>query len=464
MRTETAAGGPARLAAIGAVIAIMALTLWRAFGGPSSLFAALLAAAAVLVIVEYRNIPSNLRNTSLVLLAASVVLLPLARSPVAAVQRGIFISCLLLSLIASVMLLARCALRSRKVHVIGANLRAQQAGRRYGSFTFAGQLFSAMLGMAGANIMLVMAAPPGEAHGERKTSAIVAVTRGFSSASFWSPMFGNMAILLALYPTLRWIEVFPVGVAMAQLAALVGIVIHHFEKRTMSAGSAEAPPSGMAGAAIPLLGAMLAFLALVLATSNLLRISATAAIVLLGPWIAVLLNIGMSHHGLRLKEGMRRMREDVRDFPKLASEAILFVAAGCAGSIMGDAFPAEWAARIGESLGGVPFLGIGFLIIGIMGAALVGIHPVLTAVFLASTITPQLLQLPPLLHVSAILTGWGLSASLTPYSVMTLTASRYAGSSLYHISIARNWLFALVNATLACAVLAAVAWAMGAAR
>lgn len=450
---------------VAAVVVIMGLTVWCSFGGPSSLFVGLVVAAVVLVATEYRNIPSNLRTTSLVLLGASVLLLPFAQAPLAAIQRGIFIAGLLVGLMASVMLLARCALRSRGVHVIGSHLRAQRPGRRYGSFTFAGQLFSAMLGMAGANIMLVMAAPPEERHGERKTSAIIAVTRGFSAASFWSPMFGNMAILLALYPTLRWSQVFPVGVAMAQLAALVGIVIHHVEKPQPATDAMEAiPAAGMAAAAIPLLGAMLAFLALVLSASSVLGISTTASIVLLGPWVAVLLNIGMSHRGLRVKEGVRRLREDMLHFPKLASEAMLFVAAGCAGSVMAAAFPPEWVTRIGMVLSGLPVLGIGFLMFVVMSAALIGIHPVLSAVFLASTITPQVLHLPPLLHVSAILAGWGLSSCLTPFSVLSLTASRYSGKSLYQISIARNWAFSLVNALIACGVLAAVASFMDSVR
>lgn len=458
MQKEIGQSAATRMAVFVSVAAIMVFAIWRAFGGPASLFAGVLAASFVLIAVEFRNILSNLRTTSLILLCASVLLLPFARSPLDAIQRGIFVSNLLIALMASVMLLARCALRSRQVHVIGMGLRAQGPGRRYGSFTVAGQLFSAMLGMAGANIMLVMAAPVGEQAGERKTSAVVAVTRGFSSASFWSPMFGNMAILLALYPTLRWVEVFPVGVAMAQLAAIVGILLHRFGSKPVEDVSAiEAAPGGLAAASIPLLGAMLSFLAMVLTTSMLAGISATAAIVLLGPGVALLLNIGMSHRGRRLKEAVQRMRGDTLLFRNLASEALLFTAAGCAGSIMADAFPSAWVAQIGAVLGGHPFWGIAFLVLGIMAIALLGIHPVLTAMFLASTITPAVLQLPPSLHIAALLTGWGLSACLTPFSVLSLTASRYAGTSLYDISIGKNWIFALVNALIACLFLTVAA-------
>ena len=94
--------------------------------------------------------------------------------------------------------------------------------------------------------------------------------------------------------------------------------------------------------------------------------------------------------------------------------------------------------------------------LAIMGIALAGIHPVLTTVFLASTLSPAVLNLPPLTHMAALLTGWGLSATLTPFSVLSLTAARYAGTSLYQISIGRNWLFVLINMLIMCAMLTAV--------
>lgn len=458
---KAASGSIARIAAIAAVIVIMSATSWRAFGGPSSLFAVLLAAAAALIAIEFRNIQPKLRKTALMLFATSIALLPFARSPLEAVQRGVFVSGLLISLMASVMLLAQCALRSHQVHAVGTNLRGQRPGRRYLSFTMASQLFSAMLGMAGANIMLVMAAPPDEAKSVTRTATVVAVTRGFTAAGFWSPVFGNMAILLALYPTLHWIEVFPLGLVLAQLAIAVGILMNHFGRNRVQETAADySSQPGLARSALPVLGAMLSFLAVVLSVSGSLKISITASIVLLGPLVALLLNIAMAGRGRRLADGLRGMGEGVRQLPRLSSEAILFTAAGCAGSIMADAFPAAWVQQIGQALNGLPFFGISFLMIGIMGASLLGIHPVLSSVFMASTITPQVLALPQIVHFAAILTGWGLSASVTPFSVLSLTASRYAGTGLYQISIGRNWAFALVSSFLAGVFLTATALLM----
>jgi hypothetical protein len=47
--------------------------------------------------------------------------------------------------------------------------------------------------------------------------------------------------------------------------------------------------------------------------------------------------------------------------------------------------------------------------------------------------------------MAAVLAGWALSNSVTPFSVLTLTASRYAGLPSSVISMGRNWVFAALN-------------------
>lgn len=447
----------------GAVVAIMAVIVLRAFGGPDLLAGVLIGAAALLVLSGYQGIPLRLRYTAFLLFGITVVLLPFTKSPVQAIQRGIFVSGQLLAMIASVMLLAQCALRSSRVQAIGSALRAQHPGRRYLSFTIVSQLFSGMLGMAGAHLMLVMAAPAEEAKSSKRTAAVIAVTRGFASAGFWSPVFGNMVILLALYPSVQWIEVFPIGLGMAQLTLLVGLLVNRFIGHPVAATTsttsttADATPNArLLREALPLLAAMLCFMGLILLTSNLLGIGITPTLVLLAPLTAVIIHLAMGEAGMRITQTVQNLRASALLFPRLSSEAILFVAAGCTGSIMADAFPAHWAQQIGQALSGSPFFSIGFLMISVLGLGLAGVHPVLTAMFLASTVTPEVLSLPPLVHMASVLISWGLSAAVTPFSVLSLTASRYAETTLYQISFGKNWAFALISALLACAVLTGI--------
>jgi hypothetical protein len=467
VKLPTAPAAVAPMLGTGAVAVVMAAVLWRAFGGPGMLAGVLIAAAAVLVYSGYESIPPRLRNTAFLLFGLTILLLPFARSPLAALQRGIFISGQLLALISSVLLLAQCALRSPRVQMVGAGLRGQPPSRRYLSFTVASQMFSGMLGMAGAHIMLVMAAPNQETSSSERTEAVIGVMRGFGAAGFWSPVFGNMVILLALYPTLDWIEIFPVGFLLAQITLLVGLRLNRMEaQRADGSAPAAAPASGRRNAGdvlldgLPLLMAMLAFMGLILTASKLFGIVISATIVMLAPLTALAIHLALAPTGRRWAQAVGNLRESAANYPRLASEALLFIAAGCAGSIMADAFPDAWTQQIGAALNGLPFLGLGFLVVAIMGAALAGIHPVLSAVFLASTITPEVLALPPVAHMAALLTGWGLSAVVTPFSVLSLTAARYAGTSLYQISFGKNWLFAVLSALLSCAALTLITLAM----
>ena len=444
------------------VLVLIAVTLARAFGGPSWLFMVAGAAATMLIISGDRQINKRLRTTSFILLCIAALALPFARAPAAALERGVFIAALLSSVTCSVMLIARCAMRSHRIGLIGAGLRERQGTRRYLSFTLASQFFSGILGLAGANLMFVMAAPSTEGLSESRTATVVAVGRGFAAASCWSPVFGNMAILLALYPSLSWLQVFPVGLAIGQVTIVVGALMNLAAMPGLAVrqDGPVTPMSTLLRNSLPLLISLLGLLALIMTTSFLLHIVISAAIVLLAPLVSLLFNAATGRPGHRVADGVRGLRGAMENFGALASEALLFMAAGCAGSILADAFPASWIDAIGATLGGHAFLALAFLVSAIIVTALAGVHPVLSAVFLASSLPPQVVGLPPLTHMAAILAGWGLSANMTPFSVASLTASRYAGIGLAEISFGRNWRFALTNALVVCGVLALASMAM----
>lgn len=451
---------PRRCVGMLAVSCLIAISLARAFGAPASLFWLAALAAAVLIGAGYAGINARLRGTSLILFAVGLAALPLAREPLAAVERGVFVAALLISVTGSVMLIARCAMQSHRIGYLGAGLRERHGAGRYLSFTLVSQFFCGILGLAGANLMFVMAAPSTEAKSEGRTATVVAVGRGFAAASCWSPVFGNMAILLALYPTLHWIEIFPVGLAVGQMTIVVGALLNGRAGGAAALAAAAAPRTPAAALlrnALPLLISLLGLLGLIMLASRALHIVISAAIVLLAPLVSIAFHAATGRAGRRGADGLAGLLRSMANFPTLASEALLFMAAGCAGSILAAAFPQSWIAAIGGVLGGHAFLGLAFLIAAILCTALAGIHPVLSAVFLASSLTPQVLDLPPITHMAAILAGWGISTSVTPFSVLSLTASRYAEIGLYEISLGRNWRFALANAFVACVLLTGAA-------
>lgn len=457
--SDAVAGPRNALIGIAAVLVLVLASLVRAFDGPLALYPLTLGAAAVLIAAGYQRINSRLRNSSLVLVVAALLALPFAAQPLVAIQRGVFVAGMLIGLTAGVLLIAHCAMQSDRIHVIGAALRTRQGRRRYLAFTLASQFFSAMLGLAGANLMLIMAAPHEQDKNATTTESVVAVARGFAAASCWSPVFGSMAILLALYPSLHWVEVFPVGWMIGQLSIVVGALMYRSRGMVALAPAAPhaAPPLATAAllrSALPLVGSLLLFFVAMIAVSYVFHVIVTAALVMLAPLVSLGFHAASGQPGDRAAHALRGLRNGVRLFPTLASEALLFTSAGCAGSIMADAFPLSWVVFLGHALAGQPFWGHMFLLFALMLAALAGIHPVLSGVFLASTVTPAVLGLPPITHMAAILAGWGLSSAVTPFSVLSLTTSRYSGVGLFQISLGRNGVFAVCNAVLICALLA----------
>jgi hypothetical protein len=445
---------PAGLACLAVVVAA---TMWRSLGGSQWLFVPTLAATVALIAVELRHIPRNLRHTALVLVAASVPLLFFARDPLDAVGRGVLVGGLFVSLMAAVALLGVSATRHPRVGALRLYLRAQPPGRRYLGFSLASQFFSSMLSLAAANILFMMASSYGR--GE-STTLVVAVTRGFIAAIMWSPMFGNMAILLALYPSLQWTEVFPLGFLMGQATVLIGFMLYRPAKDSASEDG-EIAPGGATRAVAPLIAVPAAFLGSVIATSSLLGLGTTATIVLLTPVAAWLLNASMAEGRSRLASGARRLGSDLRRLPSLASEATLLMSAGCAGTIMASAFPERWARQIGEALNGSTAAGIAALMTSLILFSLVGVHPVLSAVFLASAFTPALLGLPPLVHFCALIAGWGVATVVTPFSMLSMMASRYSGIAPFQLSLGENWRFTIACTATFTVVLAAVAALLG---
>jgi hypothetical protein len=446
-----------RISAV-AVGIIVTLTLWHALGGPGRPIWGIAAASVLIVMREYRRIPRGLVLTALILAGLTAALLPLAPTPGASLEKGLHIGALLVSLVASVSILGRCALRSSAVAVVGDCLLAHPPRRRYLPFTVAAQLFAAMLSLAGTNLLFAIASRDEEAPQAARVATFSAITRGFSAATFWSPMFGNMSILLALYPTLDWLTVFPVGFGLAQLTVLVGTCLDRLRRSHADEAASATPwPAGALNSVAVLLIIMLLYLSALVMTSTTLNLSITASIVLLTPIAAVLINVATAVPRRRIREGLRISLGDLGHLPAIAPELVLFMAAGCAGTIIADAIPGQWIGVLTGYLATLPWLAIVVLMMAVIAFSTLGVHPVLSAVLLASTLTPSALALPALPHFSAVLVGWGLAVSLTPFSVVNLAASRLSGIALMRISVGANWHFTAICLALAAFLLSLLA-------
>ena len=442
------------------LLAVALLTVAHMFSPARELVWALGAAAGLFLAREYRRVPRGILRISLALGLLSAALLAFSPTPAESLARGIAIGGLLTSLVGAVSLLARAALRSDRSRVVAAYLLAQGSRRRYAGFTLACQLFGGLLGLAGVSMLMDMAARDDTAAVEERLSLFLAITRSFAAATLWSPMFSNVSILLVLYPGLDWFAVVPLSLGLAGAVVAIGLGLDLWRQRGQPARPGRAPGGEpLARSLLPMLAAMGGFLGLVLALARSLHIAVAGAIVLLTPLAALGLNLLQAPSGRRRQHALADLRADYFKLPTLAGETMLFMAAGCGGTVIASAIPPAWTAVVGGLIAGNPVLACLALMSTVVLLAFLAVHPVLSAVLIASCFPPALLGLPMLPHLAAILVGWAVAGAVTPFSMVALMASRYSGFSIYAISVRANHWFAVLcmgSAALALGGLAAL--------
>jgi hypothetical protein len=403
------------------------------------------AAAALFLLLERRRIPRSIRRVSLAVGTASLLVLPFSSAPIASLAKGVAIGGLMVSLVSSVSLLARAALHSPHTRVVAQHLLASGMRSRYAWFSMASQLFGGLLGMAGVTLLLQMAARGEFAVEEDRLAMFAAINRSFAAATLWSPMVSNLAILVALYPGLNWFTIVPLTLGLAAGAVLIGTALDLWRLRGRSAPApATRPDTALHRALLPMIAAMAGFLGAVMLLAQALHIAVVGAIVILIPPAVLALHRAQAKGRHRLGQAVALLNADVIALPALAGEVALFMVAGCGGTIIASAVPAAWTGAIGSALSHSPVLACLALMLTIIGLAFMAVHPVLSAVLVASSLPPGVLHLAPVPHLAAILVGWAIATCSTPFSMMALMTSRYSGFSIYAVSVRVNHVFALV--------------------
>jgi hypothetical protein len=437
---------------------VIALTVLNLLAPAPVLAWAAAGCAGVFLVLEHRRLPAGIKRVSLVLLGLSAGLVLFAHVPLGALQRGLSIGGLMVSLISSVTLLARAALRSEGSHAVASHLLGRSTRTRCASFALACQLFGGLLGLAGVNMLLEMASRTDTADAER-LPVFAAIMRSFSAATLWSPMFSNVSILLALYPGLTWFSVLPLCIALAASAVALGLLMDfarlHGRKHPPAADVANAR---LPRAVLPLLAAMCGFLATVMALSWLLHVAVAGAIALLVPVAALAVNTAQSQPGPdRLRRGWQDLQADYARLPLLAGEVAVFMAAGCGGTVIASAIPPAWTQAAAQLVAQSSILACLALMSAVVLLSFLAVHPVLSVVLIATSFPPALMGLPVVPHMLAMMVGWAVSGPFSPFSMLSLMAARYAGVSVYAVSVRANHRYALL-----CMGVAAVALGLAA--
>lgn len=425
---------------------------------PTHWIVALLALAAGLFIaVQWRQAPTGLRRTCTVLGVATLALLPLLSEPVAALERGIRIGGLIGSLLLSVATLSRAAQRVGMLRRVMASVLQVPPDRRFATATVASQCFGGFLGLAGITMMMEAASQLPVESQEEKLACFTAISRGYAAANLWSPMFSNLSILLAVNSGLQWTTVFPVALLLALASLLLGLLVQRVGAWRRPQQRQEGTRDGwwkLARGAWLVLACMAVFLATVLWLSHWTRLPVAALIIVLAPFVAWLLGLGTAPAmGSAPSAAGRQLLGDFVSFRTLVGEVMLFFASGCAGTVIASAIPTTWTDPVAAALSPFPVLACLFLAAGVVLLSCTSVHPMFSGIVLATAFPAASLGLTPAAQVLSVLAGLGMAVITTPFSVISLMASRFSGVPLLAVSVRPHLGFAALNLLLVACIL-----------
>jgi hypothetical protein len=400
------------------------------------------AAAIWFVAAERGSITTTILRVCGVLFVATAMAAPFAKQPLASLERGLQIGVLIGSLVLTTNLLARAAVRSAAIKRLLTRILASAASGQQLRLGVASHASGAMLGLAGIAMMMDLASCETGQTTKQRSATFVTMTRGYAAASLWSPMFSNISVATALYPGVSAWTVLPLGLLIGMVVTLLGAALLPRIKAAHDTPASDPSPQAMGMLqAAPAIIAMAAYLALTIALSWAAGIPISAAILVLAPVAAWLVGAGLAPRGNRFACASKAWLQDFQGLHVHAGDVLLFLVSGCAGAIIADAIAGGWVLAVGQLVATRPVIACLLVMVGTIVLSCAAIHPILSAVLVATCLPPQVVGLPPFAHLAAVLVGWSMGVTLTPFSVVSVMASRLSGIALLGISLRANLAF-----------------------
>lgn len=399
-----------------------------------------------LLMVQHHHIASGIRRTSLVLALVTGLALLKIDDPITALEKGLRIGALIASLLISVSLMSKASLRVPHMRKVMSGLYAVPREQRPLTLGIGAQFLGGFLGLAGLTMMMDVAAQRQHLSAREKIADFSAISRGYAALALWSPMYSNMSIVLTMYEGIAWIDVLPYALTISAIFIGLGALI---ESLTLTGGKTEQTGAGsitnVLKDGIPIIGLMLCFLGLMMWAGNLINASISAIIIVSMPFIAWLLNVWKpSDVSQRWHSGSWQLRQDLLGQGAIAGEVLLFLVSGCAGTVISQVIPMSLIQPLAQLTSHSPVGASMMVMVAIVMLSGSSIHPMLCAVLVGSSLTPTLLNLPPIAHLCAVLVGWGLAIIVTPFSVLSMMAARFSGMPVLTVSLRANLVFVAI--------------------
>ena len=433
-----------------AVTVLMALADWTRLPGAAD-------AAAALCVVVLALLTPKVRPSRQVFVMIALVLAAIAAmtrgDALGLIDRALQTAAFVAAFFTALTTLRHAADGSPSIQACGTYLATQPPGRRYMSLTIGGQLFSLILNYGAISLLgsLALAGSRHEVQPEivaiRTRRMLLAIQRGFVSTLPWSPLAFSTAITTVLVPGASWTDaLLPCLVSGVILAALGWALDTVFKPKLPGPRPPPLPPVGHWTSLRPLVVLLAILITGVAALHAATQVRVVGIVVVLVPLIAAV--------WVLQQQGRAGLRAPAASYVSgdligYRNELVLLMMAGFIGTV-GAALAVPLVAASGLDLAAVPapLLLIGLVwIVPLTGQ--LGMNPILSVSILAPMLPDAAaLGVSPAVIVTAITSGWALTAASSPFTATTLMVGSFGGVSAKRVGLVWNGAYTLIAGVL----------------
>lgn len=326
------------------------------------------------------------------------------------------------------------AARSGSILALGRYLLAQPPQRRFWATAMGGHGLGAFLNFGAVSLMSPLIQESvkdenGVADRALEQRQLCALIRGFSWILLWAPTMLTQAVVLALFPTVQWGDIAPVGIATAIGFIALGWLTDRIEWRhDPNADTVNVHALPVPWQAVRTLSIILSLtIAATILGSFVLDSSIAVALMFVSPALTFFWFLGQQGPTAR-----RAARQSVAQLvnllgasaPGLMRGAVTLGLSGFIGRVLGQTLPVD-ALSDAINLAHIPgWLLLASLPVLISLGGQIALSPILMVVLLGDILNavPELPTGPEAL-VLALTIGWSLSMALSPNATATLLIS-----------------------------------------
>ncbi len=316
------------------------------------------------------------------------------------------------------------AVTSPSLRLLRDSVVAQPAGRRYPILWLSAHFLGSVLNLAAMSLLSSMAGE--QTDGRLKKRLSIALMMGFTTASTWGPFYVSIAVVLTAIPSVRWIEIAPLGFVLSMILLFVGWTYDRlFLRENIATGERRdtVPMTIQTIARAAFL--LLQLIVLVMGAHEIVGLPIPIALGVIGPPFAIAWVAVQARKGIRWATGAKPLiRRIFINLPELRNEAVAFVAASVLGVGVSKVLPPEVISAQLQSFGVAGDTVIVALVFGMTLAGVAGLHPVILAILVGEVMPPEVIGVAPEVMAIAMLGVWGTSTMVSPFSATTLFMAR----------------------------------------